>query len=116
MASAAEAEIGASFINAQGVVPECTPLIKILHPQPPTRKQVENATANLFANKTLTQKRSKAINMRFYWIQDRCAQQKYKCFWRSGATNLGDYHIKHHYSDHHRLICHKYLHTDKLIN
>ena len=65
MALAAEAEIRAYFINTQDAVPERTTLIEMGHPQPPTRIQVYNTTANVFANKTLKQKRYKAINIRF---------------------------------------------------
>ena len=72
MASATEAEIGASFIAAQESVPIRTCLEELGHPQPTTPIQVDNTTAAVFANKTLKQKRSKAIDMRFYWIQDRC--------------------------------------------
>ena len=77
MASASESEIGASFINAQDAVPELTTLIEMGQTKPSTRTQLENTTANEFSNKTPNQKRSKAIEMCFYWIQDRCSQRKY---------------------------------------
>ena len=66
MASAAEAEIGANFIAAQESIPLRTCLDELGHPQPPTPIQVDNTTAAAFANSTLKQKRSKAIDMRFY--------------------------------------------------
>ena len=72
MGSAAEAEIGASYMNAQESLPIRVCLEEMGHPQPPTPIQVDNTTAVGFANKTIKQKRSKAIDMRFYWIQDRC--------------------------------------------
>ena len=37
MASAAESEIGESFINAHYTVPDCTTIIEMGYPQPPTR-------------------------------------------------------------------------------
>ena len=46
MVLAAVAEIGACFINAQDAVPERKTFIEIVHPQPPTRIQVDNTTAN----------------------------------------------------------------------
>ena len=112
MAYIAEAEIGASFINAQELVPERTTLIKTVQKQPQTRIQVDNTTDNAFARKTLNQNQNqtKAIKMRFYWIQDRCYQGQLQLFCIPGTTNLGDYHTNHHYSSHHQLICHKYLH------
>ena len=114
MASAAEAEIGASFLAAQESVPIRTCLEELGHPQPPTPIQVDNTTAAAFANGTLKQKRSKAIDMRFYWIQDRCQQDQFRIFWAPGAVNLGDYHTKHHPPTHHIKMRPKILNnTDK---
>ena len=45
MASAAEAEYGALFLNGQAAVPVRTTLIEMHHPQPPTPIQVDNYTA-----------------------------------------------------------------------
>ena len=86
------------------------------HTQPPKMIQVDNTTANTFYNKTLNQKRSKSIDIQFYWMQDICDQWQFKLFWRLAATNLVDYHTKHHSHANHRLIGHKYLHTENLIN
>ena len=71
MGSAAEAEIGAAYINSQEAVPIRNLLRKLGHPQPATPIQVDNSTADGFAKDTIKQKRTKAINMRFYWIRDR---------------------------------------------
>ena len=70
MVSADEAEIGATFHNGQEAVPIRTSLQELGHPQPPTPIRVDNSTAEGFANGTIEQKISKAIDMRFYWIQD----------------------------------------------
>jgi hypothetical protein len=71
LASAAEAEIGALFLNGQEALPIRVTLAELGHPQPPTPMQTDNSTAAGFANDTIKQKRSKAIDMRFYWIKDR---------------------------------------------
>ncbi len=56
MSSAAEAELGALFINAKSVVSIQQTLIKLGHPQPRTPMQTDNATAHaLLTNKNLTQ-------------------------------------------------------------
>ena len=65
MGSAAEAEIGAGYVNSQDCV-----LIRITqeemgHNQPPTPIQVDNNTSASFANGTMKQKRSKSIDMIF---------------------------------------------------
>ena len=48
------------------------------HPQPPTLVEVDNSTAVGFANKQINQQKSKSMDMRYYWIQDRVAQKKIK--------------------------------------
>jgi hypothetical protein len=58
MGLAAEAEIGAAYINAQEAVPIRTTFAEMGHPQPSTPIQVDNATAVGFANDTMKQKRS----------------------------------------------------------
>jgi hypothetical protein len=61
--SAAEAEIGAGYINGQDAVPIVNTLRELGHPQPPTPIQIDNTTAEGFANGTMKQKRSKAIDI-----------------------------------------------------
>ena len=53
MGSAAETEIGASYMNAQESLPIRVCLEEMGHPQPPTPIQVDNTTAVGFANKTI---------------------------------------------------------------
>ena len=71
MASAAEAEYGALFLNGQAAVLIRTKLIEMHHPQSTTPIKVDNSTAVGISNKSIKQKLSKAIDMRFHWIQDR---------------------------------------------
>ena len=96
MGSAAEAKIGAAYINGQEAVPIRTLLCELGHPQPATPIQVYNSTADGFSNDTIKQKRSKAIDMRFYWIRDRTSQGQFLIYWHPVITNLGDFHTKHH--------------------
>ena len=117
MGSAAEAEIGATYLNGQESVPIRTTLAKMSYPQPPTPMQVQNSTAEGFANRTIKQKRSKAIDVRFYWVQDHVRQGQFLIYWQPGSTNLVNYHTKHHSPALHRLICTTYLHpTNQLAN
>ena len=102
MSSAAEAEIGATFHNCKEAVPIRTTLEELGHPQPATPVQVDNTTAIAIANKTCKQVRSKAIDMRFYWVQDRVEQGQFHIFWAPGAENMGDYYTKHHPIYHHQ--------------
>ena len=109
--SAAESEIGAGYMTNQESVPMRTCLVEMGHPQPPTFIQVDNATAVGFANKTIKQKWSKAIYMRFYWLQDRCNQGKFVIYWAPGADNLADYYTKHQPPSHHKKTRPNILHS-----
>jgi hypothetical protein len=94
MSSAAEAEIVAVFINAkEGAVLRIT-LEEQGHPQPPTPMDTYNTTATGYSNGTIKQKRTKAIDMRFYWIKDRLKQGQFNVFWGRGYQNLADYFKK----------------------
>ena len=90
MYSAAEADIGATFLNAKEALLIRTTLEELGDPQPPTPMQVDNTTSVGFANNTTKQKRSKAIDMHFYWIRDCTRQGQFKIYWSPGSTNLGD--------------------------
>eukprot|EP00804_Cyclotella_cryptica_P023577 CCRYP_011921-RA/>CCRYP_011921-RA protein AED:0.46 eAED:0.46 QI:0/0/0/1/0/0/2/0/219 len=41
------------------------------------------------------------MDMRFYWLKDREAQNQFKIYWRAGKLNRGDYYTKHHPAIHH---------------
>ena len=85
------------------------------YPQPPTPIQVDNSTAYGIANDNIKIQRSKAIDMRFYWVRDRIDQNQFKVYWRPGKTNLADYVTKHHTSTHHRLMRPIYLHQAQFL-
>ena len=105
MASATEDDYGTMFINAQQSIPIRTTLIEMGWPQGPTPIQVNNSTAVRIANKTLRQKKSKSMDMRFYCINGRINPGQFRVYWRSGPENLGDYHSKHQPPTHHRNVC-----------
>jgi hypothetical protein len=65
MSSAAEAEIGAVFINAKEVAVLRTTLEELGHKQPPTPMETDNTTKTGYSNGTIKQKRTKAMDMRF---------------------------------------------------
>ena len=64
--SAMETEVAATFYNAKEALPFRVTLAEMGHPQPPTPMEVDNETAIGFLKSTMNQKRSKAIDMRFY--------------------------------------------------
>jgi hypothetical protein len=111
MSSVAEAELGGLFLNAKDGTVLATTLKEMGWPQPPTPIQTDNSCASGIANGTLRQRKSKAMDMRFYWIQDRVKQGHFLVYWRPGSTNLADYFTKHHPTAHHRAIRPTYLHV-----
>jgi hypothetical protein len=74
------------------------------HPQDATELKTENTTADEIANKTVLQRWSKVMDMRYYWIQDRIEKGKFDISWAPGDTNLGDYFTKHLSPAHHKCI------------
>jgi len=70
MSSAAEAELGALFINAKEVVYLRQILTEMGHPQPKTPIQTDNTTAEGVINNKIQPKRTKAMDMRFHWLRD----------------------------------------------
>ena len=116
MGSAAEAEIGANYMNGQDCVPIRVTLEEMGRPQPPTPIQVDNTTSVSFANGTMKQKKSESIDMNFYWLQDRTIQGQFDIYWGPGLKNHGDYHSKHRSPAHHRDKRLTYLHTEQAAN
>ena len=110
MSAASEAECGATFINCKAAVPLHITLEEMGHKQTPNPVQIDNSTTEGIMNSTMQKKRYKAMDMRFYWVQDRIKQKHLKVFWKPGTTNLGDYHTKHHAPNHHRDGRKNYIH------
>jgi len=52
-----------------------------------------------------------AIDMRYYWLQDRECQEQFKIEWAAGANNKADYFTKHFSVSHHREKRPEDLHT-----
>ena len=111
--SAAEAEFAALFHNARDGCMLRATLEDMGHPQPATPIQADNACAVGLANNTIKQKRSKAINMRFYWVRDRVKDGQFVIYWKQGSTNDADYFTKHHPPAVHRRLRSRYLLDDQ---
>lgn len=109
VSSAAEAEVGGLFINAKEGTVIRTTLEEMGWPQQPTPLQTDNTTANGIANDNIKQQRSRAMDMRFYWLRDRAAQGQFRIYWAPGAYNLADYFSKHHPPAHHIRMRPKFL-------
>jgi hypothetical protein len=111
MSSASEAELAGLFINGKEAAVIRTTLYEMgWKQQEPTPITTDNSTASGIANDTIQQKRSKAMDMRFYWIRDRVKQKQFLVHWAAGSLNLGDYHTKHHPPKHHPMVRPYYIH------
>ena len=118
MSSAAEAELGALFINCREAIPARHALLEMGHPQPPTPMQTDNTTALGVVNNNIASKRLKSMDMKLHWLRCRAAQEQFRHFWRPGPHNNADYVTKHHAAVHHRAVRPTYLtpkaHLDRL--
>jgi hypothetical protein len=105
MSSAAEAELGALFINAKTAVSMRWTLKELGHPQPGTPIQTNNSTAHALLTNKILPKALKAMDMRFRWLRCRTAQGQFHYYWRPGTQNLADYWTKHQPASHHKSFC-----------
>jgi hypothetical protein len=75
--SAAEAELGAAFQNAQKAAQFRNTLVELGYPQQPTVILVDNTVAEGLANDTINAKRSKSMDVRFFWLKDRVKKMQF---------------------------------------
>jgi hypothetical protein len=116
MSSAAEAELGALYINAREAVPQCQTLAEMNHKQPSTPMQTDNSTALGVVSNNIQPQCTKAMDMRFHWHWLQChkAQRQFRFFWRPGPNNRADYWTKHHCAAQHIKKCPEIL-TPKIV-
>ena len=96
MSSEVEAELGLLFHNVKSGEPIVITLDKMGHPQAATPMHMYNSTVDSIVNIKIHQKRTKSMDIRFYWLQDRISQGHCNVFWKPGATNLDEYLTKNH--------------------
>ena len=110
--SAAEAELGALFLNVkEGRVLRLT-LEEMGHPQPPTPIHCDNSTAVGIANETVKKHRSRPMEMRYFYSCDQVKRKNFAVHYHPGLECLGDYPSKHHITSHHVNVRPIYLHTN----
>jgi hypothetical protein len=79
-------------------------LADLHHPQTKTLVHCDNATAIGIANNTVKHQHSRSMEMRFFWIGDKIAQDIYGLSCHPGQENLADYQSKHHIGTHHKAL------------
>ena len=101
------------FHCGRAVVPIRTTLAELGHPQPPSPIKTNNSTAFGILTSTMRQKRSKAFDMKIYWMKDRIQLGEFRLYWDKGTNNWANYLTNHYPLYHRRLIRPKYLHIPK---
>jgi hypothetical protein len=90
MSLAAEAEVGALYINCRVAIPACQTLEFMGHPQHPTPMQMDNTTALGVINNNVI-KKLKAMDMKYIWLHDRESLGQFQHYWAPGKENNGNY-------------------------
>jgi hypothetical protein len=112
VASTVEAEPGTLYHNCQTGIAFFQTLKAMGHKQPKTPVHCNNATTVGIKNNTVKQQCSQSMEMRFFWISDKVAQDMYTLSWHAEQENLADYQSKHHSGAHHIAILPWYLHME----
>ena len=107
---AAEAELGALFINAKAGKFVRLILQELGHPQPATPIHCDNNTPAGIANDTMKKHRSRSMGMRFFWITYQVKRSHYDVKWHPGQEHLADYFTKAFTGKHHLAVYPWYLH------
>jgi hypothetical protein len=82
------------------------------HPQPPIPIHIDNTTTVGIVNNTIKRQRSRAMEMRYFWLLDAEAQRLFRFYYQPGQENLGGYPSKHHSANIHQHICPYYVRMD----
>ena len=114
--SAAEAEIGALFINTRNAIPARYQLEEMGHKQPATPVQTDNSTAFGFVTRNINPKQTKAAAMNYWYMRDQQDQKQFRYYWKEGPTNNADYFINHHCEANHREVRPKFLTPINVVN
>ena len=89
--SVADTEIAGTYHMVQRIVPLRHTLMELGHPQPPsgTPIKTDNFVAIGFSHGTIRQRKTKAMDMRYYWVQDRTQQKQFNIFWAPARRKHG---------------------------
>jgi hypothetical protein len=64
------------------------------YPQQPTLLLIDNTVAIGLANDSINKKRSKSMDMRFFWLRDRVQQKQFVVEHIPGQFNIADFFTK----------------------
>ena len=104
MTSAAEAGLGALFLNTKEGKILRNILEELGHAQPPIPINCDNITAVGIANYTVKKQRYQSMEMRFFWTTDQVKPGYFDVQWHPGKENLADYFTKNFNGCHHKEV------------
>jgi hypothetical protein len=94
VASVAEAELAGGFQAAQIGVQHRNTLEDLGYPQPATSLRMDNTVALGIAEGKTNGKRSKSMDMRFFWLADRVRRGQFRTSHVQGQWNIADFFTK----------------------
>jgi hypothetical protein len=115
VASTGEAEFGALFHNCQDSIIFWQTLSDMGHPQPKVPVHCDNAMAVRIGNNTIKRQQLRSVEMQYFWVGDKVANNMYTLSWHPGQENLANYQSKHHIGLHHQAVCPWYLHQENSL-
>ena len=115
MTSTTEAELGALYIIAREVVYIRIVLHEMGHKHTRNSVQIDNSTSKEVINNKMQPKRTKAMHMRFHWLQYRLNQAQLRFYWQPGPLNYADYWKRHHPTAHHTHTRSEFLIPKKVL-
>jgi hypothetical protein len=63
-------------------------------------------------NNIIKRQQSHSMEMQYFWVGDKVANNMYTLSWHPGQENLANYHSKHHIGLHHQAVRPWYLHQE----
>ena len=79
--SATKAKLAAIFVAAKKIVPLRQTLIEMCWTKPPSPLQNDNSAAAGVTNNTIVPRKTKAMDMRFYWLRCHASQDQFHFYW-----------------------------------
>ena len=95
VSSVDEAETAGLFHNCITAIAIYNGLVGLGHLQNKTSVKTDNSTANSFVQSEMCVKHSKSWDMKYNWLRNCVAQDRFNIKWDKGAHNLVDYFTKH---------------------
>ena len=108
--SAAEAELGASFLNTKQARIFRLALEELGHTQPPTPINCDNETAVGICNGTVKRQRLRSMEMRYFWVGDQVKNGVVAVQYAPGVENMGDYMSRRFLTPHQVRVRPLYVH------